>query len=141
THQDDVADHAKFAQRFGCERMLHRDDIRSATAMIERQPTGRDAIEIERDVIMIPTPGHTRGHAVLLYKNRFFFTGDHLAWNERTNHLYAFPSACWYSWPEQSASMSRLLDITFEWMLPGDARPSRLRARALRAGLARCVMA
>ena len=31
THQDDVADHAKFAERFGCERVLHRDDVRSAS--------------------------------------------------------------------------------------------------------------
>ncbi|PYQ34073.1 MAG: MBL fold metallo-hydrolase, partial [Acidobacteria bacterium] len=31
THQDDVADHEKFHQRFGCERVLHRDDVRART--------------------------------------------------------------------------------------------------------------
>src|SRR5437588_484948 len=85
-------------------------------ALIERQPSGRDPIEIEPDLLMIPTPGHTRGHAVFLYRNRFLFTGDHLAWNEETNHLYAFRSVCWYSWPEQTQSMLRLLDFTFEWV-------------------------
>src|SRR5205085_1752266 len=42
THQDDVADHQKFHERFGCERILHRDDIRSRTASVERQPSGLD---------------------------------------------------------------------------------------------------
>ena len=139
THQDDVADHEKFAQRFGCKRVLHRDDVRSRTAMIERQPSGREPIEIEPDLLMIPTPGHTRGHAVFLYKNRFLFTGDHLAWNEGTSHLYAFRSACWYSWPEQTESMARLLDYRFEWVLPGHGRPIRLPAGSMHAELERCV--
>jgi glyoxylase-like metal-dependent hydrolase (beta-lactamase superfamily II)/ferredoxin len=139
THQDDVADHAKFAERFGCERVLHRDDVRSKTAMIERQPGGRDPIEIEPDLLMIPTPGHTRGHAVFLYRDQFLFTGDHLAWNERTHHLYAFRSACWYSWPEQTKSMERLLDYRFEWVLPGHGRPIRLPAATMHAELERCV--
>jgi len=139
THQDDVADHEKFAQRFGCERVLHRDDVRTRTAMIERQPSGRDPIAIEPDLLMIPTPGHTRGHAVFLYKNRFLFTGDHLAWNERTNHLNAFRSACWYSWTEQTESMARLLDYRFEWVLPGHGRPIHLPADAMHAELERCV--
>lgn len=139
THQDDVADHAKFAERFGCERVLHRDDVRSKTAMSERQPGGRDPIEIEPDLLMIPTPGHTRGHAVFLYRDRFLFTGDHLAWNERTKHLYAFRSACWYSWPEQTKSMERLLDHRFEWVLPGHGRPIRLPAATMHAELERCV--
>src|SRR5438874_2352923 len=26
THRDDVADHARFAERFGCERVMHEDD-------------------------------------------------------------------------------------------------------------------
>jgi len=139
THQDDVADHAKFAEHFGCERVLHRDDVRTKTAMIERQPSGRDPIELDRDLLMIPTPGHTRGHAVFLYQNRYLFTGDHLAWNERTNHLYAFRSACWYSWTEQIDSMARLLDYTFEWVLPGHGRPIHLPADKMRAELEHCV--
>src|SRR5207253_2352867 len=26
THRDDIADHARFARRFGCERVMHADD-------------------------------------------------------------------------------------------------------------------
>jgi glyoxylase-like metal-dependent hydrolase (beta-lactamase superfamily II) len=107
--------------------------------MIEVQPTGRDPIALGHDLVMIPTPGHTRGHAVFLYKNEFLFTGDHLAWNERTKHLYAFRSACWYSWPEQISSMERLLDYRFEWVLPGHGRPIHLPAATMRAELEYCV--
>jgi glyoxylase-like metal-dependent hydrolase (beta-lactamase superfamily II)/ferredoxin len=139
THQDDVADHEKFHERFGCERVLHRDDVRTKTAAVERQPSGLEPVEIDDGLLMIPTPGHTRGHAVFLYRERYLFTGDHLAWNERTSHLYAFRSACWYSWSEQIESMQRLLDYRFEWVLPGHGRPVHLDASKMRDELAACV--
>ncbi|HUP48688.1 MAG TPA: MBL fold metallo-hydrolase [Thermoanaerobaculia bacterium] len=139
THQDDVADHEKFHRRFGCERVLHRDDVRSHTASVEHQPEGSEPLEIEHDLRMIPTPGHTRGHAVFLYRDRFLFTGDHLAWSESRGHLYAFRSACWYSWSEQIRSMERLLAYRFEWVLPGHGRPVRLAADEMRASLERCI--
>jgi glyoxylase-like metal-dependent hydrolase (beta-lactamase superfamily II)/ferredoxin len=139
THQDDVADHAKYQQRFGCERVLHRDDVHSRTASIELQPAGTEPITLGDDLVMIPTPGHTKGHAVFLYRNTYLFTGDHLAWSEGRDHLYAFRSACWYSWSEQIRSMERLLDYRFEWVLPGHGRPVHLDAAAMRASLERCV--
>src|ERR1051325_4429185 len=139
THQDDVADHEKFHARFGCERVLHRDDVKARTAMMELQPSGSDPIELEPGLLMIPTPGHTRGHAVFLYRDKYLFTGDHLAWSPARGHLYAFRSACWYSWPEQIRSMERLLDYRFEWVLPGHGRPVHLPADAMRASLEQCI--
>jgi glyoxylase-like metal-dependent hydrolase (beta-lactamase superfamily II)/ferredoxin len=139
THQDDVADHARFHERFGCDRVLHRDDVRSRTAMVELQPQGPGPVALDDDLLMIPTPGHTKGHAVFLYRDRFLFTGDHLAWNETRGALYAFRSACWYSWKEQIASMERLLDYRFEWVLPGHGRPIFLTAPEMHAQLAACV--
>ncbi|HEV7428445.1 MAG TPA: MBL fold metallo-hydrolase [Thermoanaerobaculia bacterium] len=139
THQDDVADHARFAARFGCERVLHRDDVHARTAAIEVQPAGLDPIDLGAGIVMIPTPGHTKGHAVFLDRDRYLFTGDHLAWSERLGHLYAFRSACWYSWKEQIRSMERLLDYRFEWVLPGHGRPIHLDAAAMHASLERCV--
>ena len=139
THQDDVADHQKFHDRFGCERVLHRDDVRTKTAMIEVKPEGSDPIALAPDLLMIPTPGHTRGHAVFLYRDKFLFTGDHLAWSERRGHLYAFRSACWYSWSEQIRSMERLLDYRFEWVLPGHGRPIRLQPDEMHTSLQRCI--
>lgn len=139
THQDDVADHAKFAARFGCERVLHKDDVRTGTAAVELKVTGSEPVALDQDLVLIPTPGHTRGHAVFLYRDRYLFTGDHLAWSEARGHLYAFRSACWYSWPEQIRSMERLLDFRFEWVLPGHGRPIALTADAMRGSLERCI--
>jgi glyoxylase-like metal-dependent hydrolase (beta-lactamase superfamily II) len=139
THQDDVADHAKFHERFGCQRVLHRDDVRAATAAVELQPRGSDPVDLGDDLLMIPTPGHTRGHAVFLYRAKYLFTGDHLAWSPKRGHLYAFRSACWYSWSEQIASMKRLLDYRFEHVLPGHGRPVRLPADEMRESLQRCI--
>jgi len=139
THRDDVADHEKFHERFGCDRVLHHADIGSGTRSVELQPAGLDPVTLAPDLLMIPTPGHTRGHAVFLYRDRFLFTGDHLAWSEARGHLYAFRSACWYSWTEQIRSMERLLDYRFEWVLPGHGRPVHLPAEAMHASLEKCV--
>lgn len=122
THRDDVADHQKFQQHFGCERVLHRDDVSRSTESVEIQLTGIDPIELAPDLLIIPVPGHTKGHTVLLYRNTFLFTGDHLAWSPELNHLYAFRRACWYSWSELVKSMRRLAEYSFEWVLPGHGR-------------------
>ncbi len=119
THRDDVADHEAFARRFGCRRVLHERDLTRATAGVERPLAGDEPVRLDDELLAIPTPGHTRGHAVLLYREKFLFTGDHLAWSSRRGGLTAFRDACWYSWPDQIRSMERLLDYRFEWVLPG----------------------
>ena len=139
THQDDVADQDKFHERFGCDRWLHRDDIRTRTRSVEHQPAGREPVKISDDVLMIPTPGHTKGHSVFLVRNKFLFTGDHLAWDESRDRLYAFRNACWYSWSEQIESMQRLLDYSFEWVLPGHGRPIHLDRERMHRELEKCV--
>ena len=137
THQDDVADHAKFHERFGCERVLHFDDVRGRD--IEVQPRGLEPVDLGSDVLMIPTPGHTRGHAVFLYREKFLFTGDHLAWSERLQHVYGFRSACWHDWGQLIESTRRLQAQRFEWVLPGHGRPIHLPASEMRASLEQCV--
>jgi glyoxylase-like metal-dependent hydrolase (beta-lactamase superfamily II)/ferredoxin len=138
THKDDVADHGRFAGKFGCRRIMHADD--GATRLgIEQVIAGGDPVRIDDDLIAIPVPGHTRGHTVMLYKNRFLFTGDHLAWSPNRNSLIAFRSACWYSWTEQTRSMEKLLDYDFEWVLPGHGRIHHDSREQMRKHLARCI--
>ena len=142
THRDDVADHAAFHARFGCERVLHEDDVTAATRGIERRIAGADPVALADDLLVIPTPGHTRGHAVLLHRNKYLFTGDHLAWSRRRGRLVAFRDACWYSWDEQIRSMERLLDFSFEWVLPGHGGWHRAESpAAMRSEVERCVSA
>jgi glyoxylase-like metal-dependent hydrolase (beta-lactamase superfamily II)/ferredoxin len=140
THKDDVADHAAFARRFACKRVLHERDVTSGTSDVERKISGSEPVSLDEDLVVIPTPGHTRGHAVLLYRDKFLFTGDHLAWSTRRGGLTAFRDACWYSWEEQIRSMERLLDFTFEWVLPGHGAWRHAESPgAMRRELERCV--
>ena len=118
THRDDIADHQLFAEKFGCERIMHGDDGAGRIGA-ERIIAGEKDVRLDDDLVAIPTPGHTRGHMVLLYKNKFLFTGDHLAWSPARETLTAFPSVAWYSWTEQTRSMAKLLNYDFEWVLPG----------------------
>ncbi len=72
THRDDVADHARFADVLGCERLMHVDDGAKRLG-IEHAIQGEEELAWDDELVVIPTPGHTRGHMVLLYRNRVSF--------------------------------------------------------------------
>lgn len=137
THRDDVADHEKFHKQFGCRRVIHRADSRGIDA--EEHIEGSEPIPLDKDLLAIPVPGHTRGHVVLLYRDRFLFTGDHLAWSDNRGGLIAFRSVAWYSWPAQIQSMKRLLDYPFEWVLPGHGRRCQKPSDVMHRKLEECV--
>jgi len=140
THRDDVADHVNWAAHFQAERVLHRHDLSRATERVERLITGSEAVQLTDDLLIIPTPGHTRGHLVFLYRNRYLFTGDHLWWSPNHNSLYASPRVCWFDWRAQTRSMERLLDYDFEWVLPGHGRRYRAAdALQMRQQLKDCI--
>ncbi len=138
THKDDVADHRRFAEKFSCQRIMHVDDGAQRLG-IEHVIRGDEPVQIDPDLIAIPVPGHTRGHTVLLYQNKFLFTGDHLAWSPNRNSLIAFRNACWYSWTEQTRSMAKLLNYNFEWVLPGHGRIHHDVREQMRRHLERCI--
>jgi glyoxylase-like metal-dependent hydrolase (beta-lactamase superfamily II)/ferredoxin len=138
THRDDVGDHTAFARAFGCTRVMHAADGAGRLG-VERVLTGAGVQRLDADLVVIPTPGHTPGHVVLLYRERFLFTGDHLAWSAEDEALRAFRDVCWYSWAEQAASMARLLEHRFEWVLPGHGRIHHAPVDVMRARLAACV--
>ena len=73
SHRDDVADHAAFARRFGCERIMHAAD--AGRLPIERTISGSDPIALDDELTLIPVPGHTRGSVALLYREKFFVHG------------------------------------------------------------------
>jgi glyoxylase-like metal-dependent hydrolase (beta-lactamase superfamily II)/ferredoxin len=129
THQDDVADHRKFRERFGCERIMHADDAGFA---VERRIEGRDPVRLDDDLTVLPTPGHTAGHQALLHREKFLFTGDHVWWDPEARRLHASRRYCWHSWSEQRRSMERLLGWPFEWILPGHGARHHAPAAELR---------
>lgn len=139
THRDDVADHQKFHDRFGCDRILHQDELTHGTRGIEIPISGAKPLHLEPDLTIIPVPGHTKGHTVLLYNQQVLFSGDHLAWSEEQQHLIAFRRACWYSWPIQLQSMKTLLDYSFEWVLPGHGRRHHASPQQMHQSLEQCI--
>jgi glyoxylase-like metal-dependent hydrolase (beta-lactamase superfamily II)/ferredoxin len=139
THGDDVADHESWRERFGCERVLHEGDLAPGTRGVERILRGGEESELAPDLRIVPVPGHTEGSCVLLYRDAFLFTGDHLAFSPRLGHLYAFRDACWYSWEEQERSMEKLRALAFEWVLPGHGRRLQTGREAMRGQLEDCI--
>jgi glyoxylase-like metal-dependent hydrolase (beta-lactamase superfamily II)/ferredoxin len=138
THQDDVADHQKFHDHFGCDRILHRADVQAGTRSVERQLQGVDPVELTPDLLIIPVPGHSQGHTVLLYKHQFLFTGDHLAFDRELGHLIGFRGYCW-SWSELIKSMQKLAKYDFEWVLPGHGRRYHADVLSMRSAMQACI--
>ena len=138
THRDDVADSEKWATRFRSTRIIHRLELKAQPGA-ERIVEGYDPVELAPGFLAIPTPGHTRGHTVLLHRDRFLFTGDHLSWNREEGRLTAARDYCWYSWKEQVQSLAKLQSYCFEWVLPGHGQRVRLSREEMNGEMARLV--
>ena len=121
THRDDVGEHEAFRQRYGCERVMH---VADACFEVERPIEDDDVVPLADDLLVVPVPGHTRGSLALLVGGTYLFTGDHL-WADRQGQLSASRCLCWWSWAAQCASMTRLRQLDFTWVLPGHGYPFR----------------
>lgn len=136
THRDDVADADRYAAHFHARRIIHRDELSSQPGA-EVVLDGDGPWELAPGFLAIPTPGHTKGHCVLLVEDRFLFTGDHLDWDRDQRRLAASEDYCWYSWSEQADSMARLAYYRFEWVLPGHGQRVHLPGDEMRAEVVR----
>jgi glyoxylase-like metal-dependent hydrolase (beta-lactamase superfamily II) len=134
SHRDDVADADRYARHFGAHVCIHEDD-RSAAPYATCLLNGIEKRKIAEDLVAIPTPGHTRGSAVYLWKDTYLFTGDSFAWSPAELQLIAFRDACWYSWDELKCSLERLTAYEFEWVLPGHGHSVHLSAAEMDAEL------
>jgi len=136
THQDDVADAARWADHYGSRVVIHSDDAGAAPFATDIV-TGDDAQPVADGVVAVPAPGHTRGSMVYVVDDQFAFTGDSLAWDPVEHRLEAFEHACWYSWSVQRASLARLAGYSFSAVLPGHGKwsprlaPADMRTRLL----------
>jgi len=140
THRDDVADAARYAERFGSTRIIHRLEL-SSQPDAERVLDGMAPIDLAPGFLAIPTPGHTRGHMVLLAAGRYLFSGDHIWWSRHRGRLTASREVCWYSWREQVASVRLLEGYSFEWVLPGHGQRVHFSYDEMSRQLARLVEA
>ena len=138
THRDDVADAERYAQHFGARVFIHEDD-RAAAPYATDILRGEAPTPIARDLLVIPVPGHTKGSVAYLWNETRLFTGDSLSWDFVRQDLRASKHVCWYSWPEQIRSLTRLLDYRFEWIFAGHGGSIGLSADEMRQRLAALV--
>ncbi len=133
THEDDIGDAPRYAKHFGAKRIIHRADA-DAQPDAEWIIDGLDPVEASPDFRIIPVPGHTDGSMALLYRNRYLFTGDHMAWDREINGLRL---ATAYVWKESALrrSAEKLLEYPFEWILPGHGDRMHLHAARMREEL------
>jgi glyoxylase-like metal-dependent hydrolase (beta-lactamase superfamily II)/ferredoxin len=143
THRDDVADAARYAAHFKAPRWIHDADA-DAQPDAEHRFTGTAPLTVAPGCRILPTPGHSAGHSVMLVDDRVLFSGDHLWGTFAPGHapgdaagrrLEASRRVCWDSWEAQIRSMERLLEERFEWVLPGHGYPLHLPADEMQTEL------
>jgi glyoxylase-like metal-dependent hydrolase (beta-lactamase superfamily II) len=77
---------------------------------------------------------------VFLYRNKFLFSGDHLAWSPIRQTLTAFRTVAWYSWSEQTRSMEKLQGREFEWVLLGHGHMGHDSVDKMQTSLRQCIV-
>jgi len=135
SHKDDVADHNRWKERFPeMQRVLHHSEVRSPEAFpysdmktIEEHLQGEGPWTLADGIKILLTPGHTSGSITLILDGQrtggdpVAFTGDSLALSGRLGRLDGFAR---YSDDVQlqAASIEKLANEDFLWILPGHGR-------------------
>lgn len=118
SHRDDAGDAEKFAQHFKAKRIIHRHEL-EAQPHAEEVLNETEIYDFQPEFTVVPSPGHTEGHMMLIYKNKYLFSGDSLYYDRKETRLEIWnPLWTWYSFEEQIMSMEKLLNREFEWLLP-----------------------
>ena len=124
SHEDDVADADRYAEKFNAVRIIHQADAQ-AVPDAEWVVKGYDRVQVAPEFQVIPVPGHTSGSMALLYRDLFLFTGDHLWWDRDTKSL-DMPSVLVWDKKRLLQSTQHLLECSFKWVLPGHGDRIRL---------------
>jgi len=137
THEDDVADAARYAKRFGATRIIHRADL-AAAPDAEWIVDGHEPIAVSQKMKIIPVPGHTPGSMALLYDGRYLFTGDHVWWDRECDR-FDIPKVYVWNQRDLDRSTEKLLDVSFEWVLPGHGDRRHMPRERMRREVERLV--
>lgn len=140
SHRDDVAQADLFADYFKAKRIIHQDDL-EAQPEAEIVIQGTEPVAFGPHFLVIPTPGHTMGHCVLLHKETHLFTGDMLTSQERFGDPIETwkPELCWWSWEHQTESIGKLINYSFTVMIPSHGRIWRDTEANMKEHLKKCI--
>lgn len=140
THRDDVAEAQAYARHFKSSRIIHKADL-EAQKEAEIVFDGIETFNPHAQFTIIPTPGHTMGHSMLLYRQKFLFSGDVFTSRTYSNeNIEAWPPYyCWCDWDEQTKSIERLLAYQFEFMLPSHGRRFKGTFAETKSALEQCL--
>lgn len=154
THMDDVADHNRWKARFpGLVRVMHHSDVRGPDEWphidmrgVERQLRGEGPWELAPGITAVHTPGHSYGSICFLAAASIvgsdegvLFTGDHLAFAGSLGRLDGF-ARYGNDVHLQAASIAKLADLPFSWVLPGHGRRWHFASAAERhSGILQCA--
>ncbi|CAE7781249.1 unnamed protein product [Symbiodinium sp. CCMP2592] len=132
THVDHTHNVTAWHKATKAPRLMHRADVVSThneyspfpvttdfETLLDLKPLESIFLDGVPELRIIATPGHTPGSIMFLYKDRFLFTGDSLAFSPAKGHLHAFRIQTFQSWSLQAESLQRLLPYNFCWVLPG----------------------
>lgn len=134
THREDIVDARRYAHHFAAQRIVHHEEL-GTQPDAEIVLASTNPVQLTPDFLAIPTPGHRQGACVLLYKQRYLFTGDHLWWDRDTQRLSAAQDSCWYAWKQPTASIATLLHVDFTCILPGHGQRVCLPQEQMREAL------
>jgi glyoxylase-like metal-dependent hydrolase (beta-lactamase superfamily II)/ferredoxin len=135
SHRDDAGESEKFAQHFKAQRIIHKHDL-EAQPHAEVVLNETESYEYQPDFFIIPSPGHTEGHMMMLYKNKYLFSGDSLYYDRKESRLEIWnPLWTWYSYEEQTMSMEKLLNKEFDWLLPSHGQRVHLEKSVMKQQL------
>ena len=139
THRDDIADTERYLQALGHQAWIHALDQPREMSFLGKWEFEGECLDISEELKVIAVPGHTQGSVCFLFRDKYLFTGDHLAFSTELGHLYAFRRACWFDFEIQIESMKRLLDYSFEAVFPGHGAPMISDSKSVRKSLELCI--
>lgn len=153
SHVDHTANIGAWHEITKAPRLMHKDDVvetkndyspfpvtKDYETILELQTLETATLKGMPELEIIHTPGHTPGSLMFLYKKKFLFTGDSLAFSPAKGHLHAHRVQCWQSWELQTTSIQGLKNYDFSWVLAGHGDWKHYETTATaQADLKRCV--
>lgn len=124
SHQDDVADHDRWAEALGAVRVIHESECNRAQktdACELKLHDGDFPYQLAEGTQLLHVPGHTTGSIAMLHRGtQSLFTGDHVMYRRRDGRI----AGGGYSKEVgvQIGSVDKLKDVPFLHGWPGHGR-------------------